>query len=55
MFRAINDNTFLVGRGKSAAMLAGPNPKKRKLNEIINEGSQIEGVEETSSLRREND
>jgi hypothetical protein len=24
----------VVGRGRSAALLAGPNPKKRKLNQI---------------------
>ncbi len=36
-------------------MLAGPNPKKRKLNEVANEDSQIEEQKDDSALRKENE
>ncbi len=31
-----------MGRGRSAAMLAGPNPKKRKLNQMSNEFVEVD-------------
>ena len=43
----------LVGHGRTAALLAGPNPKKRKLNEIGAEVSKFGEISELEKIRME--
>ena len=54
-FFSISNSFFIVGRGRTAALMAGPNPKKRKLNDISNSVKELSDDEAGNQLKAENE